>query len=259
MFLIFDLEILLIYPLAVTLYQVSTYGFWITMIFFAILTVGFVLEIGSGALYFTDQKSSVVNLRPEENVLPKPLLHSCLLGLFAISYIDCFSLNVPLDLSETLESMFQGPLVSLAGLDALSSLALDVAYPLYCVLGFRFIHKKSGLTGHQSDSLSQIYFKEIREKNEDPSTSNIYLMAKRHIASGISGFVSGKKYIRNSNSSFLWQINYLKLILVTRLTFSKSIVLKSHFERHADSCNRVEQQMNQISEIWGKFRVLNIK
>ena len=65
--LIFDLEILLIYPLAVTLYQVSTYGFWITMIFFAILTVGFVLEIGSGALYFTNQKTSELVLRPESD------------------------------------------------------------------------------------------------------------------------------------------------------------------------------------------------
>jgi hypothetical protein len=73
LFLIFDLEILLIYPLAVTLYQVSTYGFWITMIFFAILTVGFVLEIGSGALYFTNQKSSVVELRPKDNLTTPPL------------------------------------------------------------------------------------------------------------------------------------------------------------------------------------------
>jgi NADH:ubiquinone oxidoreductase subunit 3 (subunit A) len=75
LFLIFDLEILLIYPLAVTLYQVSTYGFWITMIFFAILTVGFVLEIGSGALYFTNQKTSELVLRPESDST-KPLLFS---------------------------------------------------------------------------------------------------------------------------------------------------------------------------------------
>lgn len=66
LFLIFDLEILLIYPLAVTLYQVSIYGFWIFVIFLVVLTVGFVLEIGSGVLYFTSQKSSVANLRPED-------------------------------------------------------------------------------------------------------------------------------------------------------------------------------------------------
>ncbi|KAJ3119607.1 NADH dehydrogenase subunit 3 [Physocladia obscura] len=47
LFLIFDLEILLFYPLAVTLYSVSTYGFVIGMFF------------GKGALYFTDQRSAI--------------------------------------------------------------------------------------------------------------------------------------------------------------------------------------------------------
>lgn len=50
LFLIFDLEILLLFPLAVTLYQVSFFGFSIGIIFFIILTIGFVLEIGSGAI-----------------------------------------------------------------------------------------------------------------------------------------------------------------------------------------------------------------
>jgi NADH-ubiquinone oxidoreductase chain 3 len=50
LFLIFDLEILILYPLAVTLYQVSGYGLTIAMIFFFVLTIGFVLEISSGAI-----------------------------------------------------------------------------------------------------------------------------------------------------------------------------------------------------------------
>ena len=50
LFLVFDLEILLLFPLAVTLYQVSTYGFVIALVFFLVLTIGFVLEIGSGAI-----------------------------------------------------------------------------------------------------------------------------------------------------------------------------------------------------------------
>jgi len=50
LFLIFDLEILLLFPIAVSLYQVSTFGFSIALIFFTILTIGFVLEIGSGAI-----------------------------------------------------------------------------------------------------------------------------------------------------------------------------------------------------------------
>ena len=50
LFLVFDLEVLLLFPLALTLYQVSTFGFSIGIIFFIILTIGFVLEIGSGAI-----------------------------------------------------------------------------------------------------------------------------------------------------------------------------------------------------------------
>jgi NADH-ubiquinone oxidoreductase chain 3 len=50
LFLIFDLEILLLLPIAVTLYQVSIYGFSVSLIFFLVLTIGFILEIGSGAI-----------------------------------------------------------------------------------------------------------------------------------------------------------------------------------------------------------------
>ena len=42
LFLIFDLEILLLFPLAVSLYQVSIFGFSIGIIFFIILTIGFI-------------------------------------------------------------------------------------------------------------------------------------------------------------------------------------------------------------------------
>lgn len=50
LFLIFDLEILLLFPIAVTLYQVSVFGFSIALIFFIVLTIGFILEIGSGSI-----------------------------------------------------------------------------------------------------------------------------------------------------------------------------------------------------------------
>ena len=53
LFLIFDLEILLLFPIALTLYNVSIFGFSIAIIFFLVLTVGFVLEIGSGAIKLT--------------------------------------------------------------------------------------------------------------------------------------------------------------------------------------------------------------
>ena|SRR5229473_1871559 len=53
LFLVFDLEILLLFPIAVTLYQVSIFGFSIAIIFFIVLTIGFILEIGSGAISIT--------------------------------------------------------------------------------------------------------------------------------------------------------------------------------------------------------------
>jgi NADH:ubiquinone oxidoreductase subunit 3 (subunit A) len=41
------------------LYQVSAYGFWIATLFLVRLTIGFVYEMGKGALKFTDHRSSV--------------------------------------------------------------------------------------------------------------------------------------------------------------------------------------------------------
>ena len=67
LFLIFDLEILLLFPIAVTLYQVSIFGFSIAIIFFIVLTIGFVLEIGSGAIALT-------NLNENNNT--SPLAHT---------------------------------------------------------------------------------------------------------------------------------------------------------------------------------------
>ena len=58
LFLIFDLEILLLFPVAVTLYQVSTFGFSIAIIFFIILTLGYVIEILAGNLKVSNQSLS---------------------------------------------------------------------------------------------------------------------------------------------------------------------------------------------------------
>ena len=57
LFLIFDLEILLLFPIAVTLYQVSVFGFSIVLIFFIVLTIGFILEIGSGSIKLASNNS----------------------------------------------------------------------------------------------------------------------------------------------------------------------------------------------------------
>ena len=59
LFLVFDLEILLLFPIAVTLYQVNIFGFAVALIFFFVLTIGFILEIGSGAIDLIDQKTGL--------------------------------------------------------------------------------------------------------------------------------------------------------------------------------------------------------
>ena len=55
--LIFDIEIFMTMPYALTVYETGQYGFWIVMVFFGILTLGFVYEFSSKALYFSQVQS----------------------------------------------------------------------------------------------------------------------------------------------------------------------------------------------------------
>ena len=50
MFLLFDLEILLVYPYVVSAYTNGIYGLVIMLIFFLALTLGFAFELGKNAL-----------------------------------------------------------------------------------------------------------------------------------------------------------------------------------------------------------------
>ena len=49
----------MLYPVAVTLYLVSTYGLWIATSFLVLLTLDSVYEFGKGALKFTYLRSSI--------------------------------------------------------------------------------------------------------------------------------------------------------------------------------------------------------
>lgn len=50
LFLLFDLEILLVYPYTVSSYTISIFGLVIMLIFFLLLTLGFAFELGKKAL-----------------------------------------------------------------------------------------------------------------------------------------------------------------------------------------------------------------
>jgi|GEM_PF-6289122 len=69
LFLVFDLEILLLMPIGLTLYQVSIFGFSIAIIFFVVLTVGFILEIGSGAISLSNASNNLIDKNTNINPL----------------------------------------------------------------------------------------------------------------------------------------------------------------------------------------------
>ena len=55
LFLVFDLEVLLLFPAAVSMYSIAQSGFWILLFFLVVLTIGFVYEYASGALNYASK------------------------------------------------------------------------------------------------------------------------------------------------------------------------------------------------------------
>ena len=63
LFLLFDLEILLVYPYIVSAYTNSIYGLIIMLVFFFILTLGFVFELGKNALKIDSRQINNVQIK----------------------------------------------------------------------------------------------------------------------------------------------------------------------------------------------------
>lgn len=59
LFLLFDLEILLIYPYTISAYNNSAYGLLVMLIFFVLLTGGLVFELGKKALSIYSKQNSL--------------------------------------------------------------------------------------------------------------------------------------------------------------------------------------------------------
>ena len=72
-YLLLDLEILLVFPYAVSEYTNGVYGLITVLIFILIITIGFVFELGRGALKIDSKQSSNLNI-------PKHTLTTSLLG-----------------------------------------------------------------------------------------------------------------------------------------------------------------------------------
>ena len=60
LFLIFDLEILLVYPYVVSAYFNGLYGLTIMLVFFLVLTLGFVFELGKNALNISSKQNQLI-------------------------------------------------------------------------------------------------------------------------------------------------------------------------------------------------------
>src|SRR5436309_2596047 len=59
LFLLFDLDILLVYPYVVSAYTNSIYGLLLLLVFFLALTLGFAFELGKNALKIDSKQYSI--------------------------------------------------------------------------------------------------------------------------------------------------------------------------------------------------------
>lgn len=71
LFLLFDLEILLVYPYVVSAYTNGIYGLVIMLIFFIVLTLGFAFELGKKALSIDSRQVSVVSDNKQSSIINK--------------------------------------------------------------------------------------------------------------------------------------------------------------------------------------------
>lgn len=98
-YLVLDLEIILLYPYAMSTYVNGVYDLVIMLIFTLVLTVGFVYELGSGALHIGSRqynsRSSFVssNLANFPNTLKSQMFTCNILGKFSHSLIICLSIR----------------------------------------------------------------------------------------------------------------------------------------------------------------------
>lgn len=67
-YLLLDLEILLIFPFALSEHLNDIYGLIITLAFLIIITTGFVFELGKGALKIDSKQFSSITKKPDTSV-----------------------------------------------------------------------------------------------------------------------------------------------------------------------------------------------
>jgi NADH-ubiquinone oxidoreductase chain 3 len=85
LFLLFDLEILLVYPYVVSAYTNGIYGLVIMLIFFLALTLGFAFELGKNALKIDSRQMLTLHNNNDVNTVVFISKNFIIFKLFSIS------------------------------------------------------------------------------------------------------------------------------------------------------------------------------
>jgi len=102
LFLLFDLEILLIYPYSVSHYTNELYGLVIMLIFFIILTIGFTFEFGKKALKIDSKQLIKNNSLSKHTIQLKNSSSNTIMLLSSLFFVaDSINFNLILDWSNT--------------------------------------------------------------------------------------------------------------------------------------------------------------
>ena len=81
LFLVFGSEIIFLYPLVISLYHVSFFGYWTAMIFILLLAISFVYELASGALDYASPRTTSSSSKNSPQTLAGPKISKLPTGL----------------------------------------------------------------------------------------------------------------------------------------------------------------------------------
>lgn len=87
-YLLLDLEIVLLYPYAMSTYENGIYGLIIMLIFTLIITVGFAYELGSGALQIDSRQNSTNSVHSPSGLANSYILKSRIISLSFIGRVS---------------------------------------------------------------------------------------------------------------------------------------------------------------------------
>lgn len=130
LFLLFDLEILLVYPYVISAYKNSIYGLIVMLVFFILLTIGFVFELGKKALQIDSRQTieqSSINIIKYNKL--NNLLYLNISKVWNILYIELISTK---SLFKTLVNKYGAILGIIIVISILMLILSSISFVIYC-------------------------------------------------------------------------------------------------------------------------------